>query len=358
MPDFKDPVPHTGGVLTIHKRGKGYSLSYHHVNFNQAGLVELVAVKGEAIGFIDMTGVRLAEAPQVRIFLPTDAEGMYGRSCPSCQSYFRVQFAPTELCPYCGYEEAPVKFPTAPQRDFIRRQYDAIVAAIDGPDGDTSVSFDEQVAEPTRDAWVYSDEKQQTHVKCACRQEYDVLGEYVRCPTCGKRTAREVFTRKMAALSTDLEADAQRIPTDQREERERRWRHYVVACVAEFEALGRDIATVLASLPSVPARRKALSSMSFQSVIEAAGRLRDWFSFDVVKGIDQDERAFVAKMFGRRHLFSHNGGRVDQEYLDKTNDTTVRLNEVVSVRSTHARRILALVQKIGVNLLDDFESMK
>src|SRR5713226_9325902 len=35
-------------------------------------------------------------------------------------------------------------------------------------------------------------------------------------------------------------------------------------------------------------------------------------------------RTFRNRMFNRRHLFAHKGGTVDQEYLDKTNDATVR----------------------------------
>jgi len=362
MGDFKDQVPHTGGVLTIHKQGDRYALSYEHSNPHPAVFAELLVIDGEPVSFIDLGGLYANDDPpptEVRAFLPSDSEGMFGRVCPGCKSYFRAGIPSSRFCPYCMTVAHALKYLTSPQCDFLRRQHDAIVAALAGPDGNTSVSFDEQVAQPTRnDTWVYSEEKQQTRFKCTCRLEYDVLGEYVRCPNCGKRTARQVFTRKLAALSADLEADAQRIPTDQREERERRWRHYVVACVAEFEALGRDVAMVLSWLPCVPARRTALGRLSFQSVLETAERLREWFGFDLLRGIDQQEQTFIARMFGRRHLFSHNSGRVDQEYLEKTRDTSVRLHEVVTVRSSNARQMIALVQKIGAKLLDDFESME
>ena len=62
-------------------------------------------------------------------------------------------------------------------------------------------------------------------------------------------------------------------------------------------------------------------------------------------------------MFNRRHLFTHCGGKVDQQYLDKTADATVRLNEVVRIDSKEVRRLLVLVNKIATNLLDGFDSI-
>jgi len=39
-----------------------------------------------------------------------------------------------------------------------------------------------------------------------------------------------------------------------------------------------------------------------------------------------DDKTFLNRMFNRRHVLIHNGGRIDQEYLDNIGDTTVRLN--------------------------------
>lgn len=363
MADFKDPVPHTGGVLTIHKQGNKYQLSYNHMNPNHMALVQLVAVDGKPSRSLPFGGLSLDDSsrrtsPEVLTMLPTDSEGMYGRRCPKCRSYFRSNSPFTEFCPYCDAKANDLEFFTEPQLDFIKRQHDAIVAAMNGPDGDTAVNFDDQVTEPTRPGtWVYAEEKQQTHFKCHCRTESDVLGEYVRCPGCGKRTARAVFARRFADLSADFEGDAQNIPKDQRGSRERRWRDHVVRSIAEFEALGRDVARALSQLPATPARRTDIRRQSFQNIIGAAERLKAWLGFDILVGISDDDRTFLRRMFNRRHLFAHLGGKVDQEYLDRTGDPEVRLNEVLHVHSVDVRRLLALTQKVATNLLDGFESI-
>lgn len=360
MAEFKDSVEHTGGVLTIHKQGHGYSLSYSHVSSKRLALVELVAVDGEPVEFVPMNAPE-QQAPQRRVLtmLPTDEEGLYGRRCPNCGSYFRASHPFTRHCPYCDATAKEIAFFTDSQREFIRRQFDAIVRAMEGADRDTAINFDAQIAAPTREgAWVYSEEKQQTLFKCSsCRTEFDVLGLYVRCPQCAKRTAREVIERKLSDLSTDFEADAANIPKEQREQRQRRWRHYVPGCVAEFEALGRDVAVVLSRLPGVPSRRAAIASLSFQNVTSAAAKLHEWIGFDIFQGLSDSDKAFLHRMFNRRHLFAHCGGKVDQEYLDSTGDTTVRLHQIIDVDSKEVRRLINLVKHVALNLLDGFETI-
>ena len=77
----------------------------------------------------------------------------------------------------------------------------------------------------------------------------------------------------------------------------------------------------------------------------------------MLRGIDQRDQDFLHRMFNRRHLFTHCGGKVDQEYLDKTGDRSVRLNEVPKVDSKEVRRLISLEEKMAINLLDGFDSI-
>ncbi len=63
-------------------------------------------------------------------------------------------------------------------------------------------------------------------------------------------------------------------------------------------------------------------------------------------------------MFNRRHLFTHNAGRVDQEYLDNTGDTSVKLNQVLYVRSKEIKRLISLVSGTGQRLIQGYEAVK
>jgi hypothetical protein len=59
-------------------------------------------------------------------------------------------------------------------------------------------------------------------------------------------------------------------------------------------------------------------------------------------------------MFNRRHVLTHNGGRIDQEYLDKTGDTTVKLHQKIAVRSKEIKRLIPLLRTVAQNLFQGF----
>jgi hypothetical protein len=106
--EFKDAVPHTGGVLTISVKDRRYQLGYSHMNFKAAALVELIAVDGEAVAGVNIGGLYARSEPpppELLIMLPTDGEGMYGRACPNCKSYFRASNPFTDMCPYCDHSD-------------------------------------------------------------------------------------------------------------------------------------------------------------------------------------------------------------------------------------------------------------
>jgi hypothetical protein len=62
-------------------------------------------------------------------------------------------------------------------------------------------------------------------------------------------------------------------------------------------------------------------------------------------------------MFMRRHVYEHNGGEVDQQYLDKSGDTTVRLKQHIRETREDAHRLIGLVNKIATNLHNGFHQL-
>ena len=50
------------------------------------------------------------------------------------------------------------------------------------------------------------------------------------------------------------------------------------------------------------------------------------------------ELTFIKIMVQKRHILNHNGGVVDREYLDNTEDTSLQLDERMRIRSKEAKR--------------------
>lgn len=112
-------------------------------------------------------------------------------------------------------------------------------------------------------------------------------------------------------------------------------------------------------------RRTQLLKMSFQQPLAADASLREWYGVGLFEWpgsdtnpkrvIAQSEIPFIRKMVQRRHILIHNGGIVDQDYLQLSGDTHVRLDERIEIRSNEAKRFLENVKELGLNLLDNVE---
>ena len=121
--------------------------------------------------------------------------------------------------------------------------------------------------------------------------------------------------------------------------------------------MANDLRGQLLRLPATARRRADLATLSFQQVQWAHNTLNNWFGFEILKDIAQQDREFMNKMFNRRHVFTHNAGKVDQEYLTNTGDTTVRLNEVIRLRSKEIKRLIPLIRQAANSLIEGYEGI-
>ena len=202
----------------------------------------------------------------------------------------------------------------------------------------------------------FIEEKQQNSYVCSGRRtRFDILGEYGLCPVCGKANFQEIFDKKLSELEKQLE-DASKTLLD-RHDREVEWEK-LTRCVSDFESMANQVRCILVRLPAIPKRKNALRSLSFQRVLSAAEALNAWYGFDYLENVSGEDRDFLNRMFNRRHLFTHRAGQVDQEYLDNTGDTSVRLNQVVRVRSNEIKRLIKLVGQAGQRLILGYEAIQ
>ena len=127
--------------------------------------------------------------------------------------------------------------------------------------------------------------------------------------------------------------------------------------ISDFEAMARDIQKQLARLPMTPKRHKEVEQITFQQILKADEMLRRFFAIELLKDITDTDKDFLNSMFNRRHILTHNAGRVDQEYLDRAGDSTVRLHQKIAIRSKDVSRLIPLLKKAATNLFRGFESV-
>jgi hypothetical protein len=249
-----------------------------------------------------------------------------------------------------------VAFTTKNQLQFINKIRESFLAAFKEKRSIT-IDLDKLADElpENRPAWIYSEERQQNCYECpGCKARYDMLGEYAGCPICGKRNSFQVFERHVTEVEQQFNKAAAELT--ERHEREVEWEK-LSRCISDFEAMARDVQGQLHLFPATPKRKKDIQGMSFQNILKANDSLLNWFGFEMLFRFSDDDKTFLNRMFNRRHVLIHNGGRIDQEYLDNTGDTTVRLNQKIVVRSNEIRRLFPLLRTVAQNLFQGFESI-
>jgi len=362
MNEFEE-IAHTGGTITfIHDPARGISVELKHSNPWRAAIYQVcVSFEGIVLDFVPMGGIGQSipyPQPSIPAYLISDREGLFGQECPSCNSYFRSDCIGGDIsCPYCLHIEKGTEFLTENQKHFITIFCNTFIKAHQNSET-IEVDLDSLISglPNNKPRWVYSEERQQSKFNCySCKATYDILGDYGVCPCCGSANYREVINSKLDSLEQAFNNADNNI--QDRHDREVEWEK-LTRCVSEFEALANSVKRSLLQFPTAPKRRKDLSQLSFQNIINAAKRLKEWYEIDIMKGIKEDDKTFLDKMFNRRHVFTHNAGKVDQEYIDNTGDTTVKVNMNIRFKSSEIKRLIPLIRACSTNLMNDFSAIE
>ncbi|MGC2422779.1 MAG: hypothetical protein WA666_00270 [Nitrospirota bacterium] len=376
MTEFDDEfqeIGHCGGKITFHikdEEGKRlYSVSFEHIS--SSGPISLFGVyalvpQGIPVSTIKMGGIGQPWSPPpispcIPVFIASDRQGFYGRNCPRCDQYFRTRCAPSEYvgpttCAYCRLKAPTHEFLTEAHRRYIA-YYVKIFGDAYNNGVDITIDMDAVANETTAEKpqYYYSEESQQTRFKCDCGVETDILGQYGFCPSCGRRNSFQVLEN----ILNDLESRVlnPKFSYEQRRERDEEWRHVVKLCVSSFEGFARDILKFLVELPMTPTRKKQVGEINFHNPIKSGEKLEAYFGIDMFKGIGEDDKEFMRKRFLRRHIYEHNSGVADDDYISESGEA-LRKGQLVRERSSNVSHLVELVRILATNLDEGFHSIE
>jgi hypothetical protein len=369
MSEYKDKIPAAGGkVEFLYDPARGIASEISGTGFIALYLVAVSLDGRHLLSTVPATGIGVSPVypqPSIITYVQSDEQGMWGRNCPGCKKYFRTNhIMGATFCPYCSDGEDSLAFVSEAQRTYIRASYDAFARARFEMKN-TSLDIAD-IADRTP-AWHYSEEKQQYHFQCDtkdCRAQTDILGEYGYCPRCGRTNARRLFSEKMDKMLAGLE-ETKKTVSDQKE-RSAVWEDLTGKSLSAFEHLGKHLRATLLCIPMTARRRKRLEELNFQNPLGADELLMQWFDIGVLewrgsfttpgRKVPKDDVLFIQKMIQKRHILTHSGGIVDQDYLAKSGDTQARLGERIEVRSNEAKRFIDCIKMMAANLLDNIES--
>jgi hypothetical protein len=264
------------------------------------------------------------------VFIASDSQGKFGHHCPNCGGYWRSGPWPN-VCPYCAIRAPGFQFLSEAQTRYVQQYCEFLANALSSAqEGEVVINMDDVAdavgKEGEKPSFYVSEQSQQRKFTCrACDEFNDILGRFGYCSVCGTRNDLADFEEQtVPTIRNSLNSgDA---PED-----------CVRDAVASFDSFMAQIGKELARVaPMTERRRRRLTTQPFHKLEEIRTTFESWFDIDVCAGMAKDECRFVELMFYRRHVYEHNGGEVDQKYLDNSRDTTVRLRQHTSTRPSRA----------------------
>jgi len=181
---------------------------------------------------------------EASVSIPADEEGFFGRQCPDCERFFKMQVHQWEAlpdhaivtCPYCGHRPEDVNDFMTPQQnqrvqsaaEALAEQYvhQTLQGAFSGlgtrrlrlGESGIEIRVSHDPPPPVRSLTTYVEEQVRRTIMCAmCETVYAVYGATAFCPACGPRAAADTVLEaiELGRRSLALE-DA--LPDDLREQ--------------------------------------------------------------------------------------------------------------------------------------------
>lgn len=354
-------IAHTGGTVTFKIRtaedgGRTFQVGYTHSRPVPMVLIGIYALpQGIPVDTIQMGGIGQAWSPPpvpgcIPVMIGSDSTGHFGHHCPQCGGYWRSG-AWANVCPYCGLRAARHEFLSEAQQRYVMHYCQVLDRALGGVDGDVKIDMDTVADSAGKDgerpAFYVSEQSQQRKFNCtACDEFNDILGRFGYCSACGTRNDLASFDgTTVPAIRDQLNSGA----TPENCLRDG---------ISAFDSVVAQFAKELVRFVPMSKRRAArLKDQRFHNPAELRNVMRDWFDIDMADGIKDSEWNFVVRMFHRRHVYEHNGGEVDQKYLDDSKDNSVKLKQHIRETRADIHSLLGSLLKMVRNLHVGFHEL-
>jgi hypothetical protein len=300
----------------------------------------------------------------MRVEIPLDEEGFFGRQCPSCDQVFRIahddyEALPDDLrlwCVYCGHNDDHSEFLTTQQEErTLRPATDVAMQLVDQ-------MFDKSLgglARRTRGSMIrfsyrstpyypeplpgIDEERLVRERRCSsCSLRYAVFGEHRFCPVCGPLAPGVVAADALAAESARLDA-LSTLPADS------------AATLREQGVFDRIYVDTIENLVSIV---ESLASSTFNTTVSGAQAMLKG-KRNVFQRLDDMAELFQAHVgsdlrgtvgpplwsllestWAARHVFAHRDGIVDDRYLATVPTATVSVGQRLTVSEASVRQAI------------------
>ncbi len=309
-------------------------------------------------------GYRSMGTKTVTVAFQPDEHGLVGRECPSCKRYFKLKLGTGIkttrcLCPYCGYQGEGKEFFT---QDQIAYAHSVLKKEVLKPLSEDFARRINRAGNSSNKGWLqikisahvpdfpikhYQEKILETDVICdTCGLVFSIYGVFSNCPDCGKLNARVIYQKSLDAsngklvLSGDV-ALGENIRADLIKDA-------LQGTVFAFDALGKALRTKHPVIPGKPLNL-------FQNFLALDKVLANLTGKNISQFLTVLDSDFLFLMFQVRHIYEHNAGVIDAEFVTKLPAYAHQLGRKFSLKKDDVSLFIALMRKLGDEIYSEFE---
>ena len=183
-------------------------------------------------------------------------------------------------------------------------------------------------------------------VECKhCHTRYAVIGSAFYCPACGQNSAINTFEEFIKTTYSKLNnLDRINDAIENKDDANRIIRSLLESIPNDLvESIQCLSEAVYDSLPN----KKILKKNLFQRIDDSNKLWKEAVGTSFENWLTNDEFERMKVYYQRRHLLIHTNGIVDEEYLNKTNDSNYKVGERIVFDQKSALEFTNIIEKVG-----------
>jgi hypothetical protein len=301
----------------------------------------------------------------VSVKIPLDDNGLIGRECLECKQYFKLKPG-TGLetdnchCPYCDYNGKSDTFWTPAQLEYaqsiaMQQAFNQIVK----PSLDKLANSFKQLERNSRNSLIqfkvktsdnnlqlpikyYSESELETDLICDnCGLQFAIYGVFSKCPDCNETNAFLIYEKSLEVIKKKLGIFSK--PEIPEEIIEISLSSILTSSISAFDGLGKELRELKPTF--YPSKPRNL----FQNIFVLNEKMDNFISS---KHSNFNE---LIKYFQVRHLFEHNMGVVDSDFVKKIPNCSNLLGRKYKLRISELDNFLELMKELGTIIKENHE---
>lgn len=301
---------------------------------------------------------------KIQVEILTDENGLLGRECPKCKKYFKVKPGTglsnsTCICPYCQHKAESDEFFTEDQTEYFKSivLHKVVKPMLDDWGNKLEQSFKKSsflkfkfsgrdIEFPIQ---YYSEKDLETSVICdSCNLSYAIYGVFDCCPDCGRYSTMGVF-RKSLEVSKKRLALLKRVPNNEEDLYDALLVDALNSGVSIFDSLGKYLRNEYPKLlPQKPINL-------FQNLAALNLAIVSFSSRNLNVLIGESEYSKIQKMFQVRHIWAHNFGEIDEDFIRKTECSPEMLGRKYKLDKREVEETLQIIEQAGIKIREILE---